>query len=223
MSHSSRNRAIYQYFTSLLSPLQASFAPILEASKAAGLPAIHVAPQTGQLLYLLATMHRAKYILEIGTLGGYSTAWLAKALSSRGKILTIDCFENHLKVAKANLIRVGLERKVDMRQGKALDILPSLRGGRLFDLVFIDADKANYPFYLEEVLPLTKRGGWILSDNLIPKEERIGDPDPHDKEAVALYAFNRLITSHPQLETTFIPLFTRRGERIDALGLCRVR
>jgi predicted O-methyltransferase YrrM len=220
---SSRNRAIKNYLNSLLLPDEQSLNAILHRSKDLGLPPIHVSPQTGKFLYLLAKIHGSKKILEIGTLGGYSTAWLAKALPKEGEIITIDCFEQHLKIAAENLSEIGLRERVLFCHGVASQVLPFLEQESFFDFVFIDADKSQYPLYLKLILPLMKKGGLIVSDNLIPKEEEIGRPSCEDKEATAIYQFNELVAAHPELESVFVTTLVGQNGRIDALGISRVR
>lgn len=168
--------------TKLLRP-----APALEAALAAnhehGLPAIDVSPAQGKLLYLLARMNGAKRILEIGTLGGYSTIWLARALPADGKVMTLELDPRHAKVARANIERAGLTRLVDIRVGPALESLAALEeeAAGPFDLVFIDADKPNNRNYLAWAMKLSRPGTVIVCDNVIRDgavvEENSGDPN----------------------------------------------
>jgi predicted O-methyltransferase YrrM len=139
----------------------------LESSRAAGLPAIHVAPAQGKLLQLLALAIGAQRILEIGTLGGYSTIWLARALPPHGRLVTLEIDPTHAEVARANIARCGLADKVEVRLGRALDTLAELPARPPFDLVFIDADKPSNPDYLDAALGLTRPGSLIVVDNVI--------------------------------------------------------
>lgn len=145
--------------------------PALEAaladSAAAGLPSISVTANQGKFLQMLARILGAKSILEIGTLGGYSTIWMARALPPGGKLVTIEIDPKHFQVAAANLARAGVADMVDMRLGEALDILPELKGP--FDLTFIDADKANIPEYFAWALKLSRVGSVIIADNVVRK------------------------------------------------------
>jgi predicted O-methyltransferase YrrM len=141
----------------------------LEANNAAGLPAIDVSPAQGKLLHLLARMVGARRVLEIGTLGGYSTIWFARALPSDGVVVTLEVLPKHAEVARKNIERAGLGDKVDIRVGPALEILPLLAGesGDPFDLVFIDADKRSNPEYLRWALKLARIGTVIIIDNVV--------------------------------------------------------
>src|SRR5437899_2010673 len=138
-----------RYITKLFAPSDPALEAALKASAAAGLPAISVTPNQGKLLHLLARAQRAKKILEIGTLGGYSTIWLARALPQNGHLVTLEADPKHAKVAKANIARPGLHKIVELRLGKAQETLPRLFAKKQapFDLIFIDADKPGYPIY----------------------------------------------------------------------------
>ncbi|WP_162908380.1 O-methyltransferase [Allorhizocola rhizosphaerae] len=140
---------------------------VLKASDAAGLPPIAVSPAHGKLLHLYARAIGARRVLEIGTLGGYSTIWLARALPEDGKVITCEYSARHAEVAKANLQAAGVAGKVEIRVGAALDTLPQLSGGEPFDLVFVDADKENNPHYWQWALRLTRPGALIIVDNVV--------------------------------------------------------
>jgi predicted O-methyltransferase YrrM len=142
---------------------------VLEASAAAGLPSIAVSPTQGKLLFVLARAMNATRILEIGTLGGYSGVWLARALPPDGRLVTIEADPKHAAVARLSFERAGLSGVVDLRIGRALDVLPQLEeeGARPFDFVFIDADKGNYPEYLKWAIRFCRRGGLIIADNVV--------------------------------------------------------
>src|SRR5579862_2242668 len=137
------------YFVKHLLAQDSPLDHVLAANKAAELPAIDVAPNEGKMLYLMARMCRANRILEIGTLGGYSTIWLARALPGAGRLVTIEVSPHHADVARANVDREGLGARVEIRIGAGLDVLPGLTGQEPFDFIFIDADKANVPGYFE--------------------------------------------------------------------------
>lgn len=143
----------------------------LAASEAAGLPAIAVSPLQGKLLQLMARMMGARRILEVGTLGGYSTIWLARALPAGGRIVTLELEEKHAEVARANCERAGVSGKVELRVGPALTTLAELAKEKTeaFDFVFIDADKASLAEYFESALRLTRAGGAIVVDNVVRK------------------------------------------------------
>src|ERR1700730_7218665 len=161
--------AVERYLTDLLVPADDVLTAALEASAAAGLPPINVAPNQGKLLMLLAQIQGARQILEIGTLAGYSTIWLARALPADGRLITLEADLRHAEVARANLARAGLAETVDLRLGPALDTLPRLAAEHCgpFDLIFIDADKPNNANYLAWALKLSRRGSLIIIDNVV--------------------------------------------------------
>ena len=160
--------AVDQYLGELLAPSDEYLEAALKANRKAGLPAIDVSPLQGKFLQVLVEMTQAKRVLEIGLLGGYSTIWMARALPRGGRIVSLEFNPKHAEVARANLKRAGLLRRVDIRVGPALETLPVLaqeRAGK-FDLIFIDADKGNNPQYLEWALKLSRRGSVIVVDNV---------------------------------------------------------
>jgi predicted O-methyltransferase YrrM len=165
--------AVDRYLVNALLPADDALAEALRANAAAGLPAIDVAPNQGKLLHLIARIQGARAILEIGTLGGYSTIWLARALPPDGRLVTLEAEPKHAEVARANVARAGLASLVEIRVGRALETLPLLaeEGRGPFDLVFIDADKPSNPEYLEWALRLTRPGSIIVVDNVV----RAGD------------------------------------------------
>jgi predicted O-methyltransferase YrrM len=139
----------------------------LESIRAAGLPPIGVAATQGKMLELLGRIVGARRILELGTLGGYSTIWLARSLPPGGRLVTIEYEPRFAEVARGNIAAAGLSELVDQRVGAALDVLPELEGGEPFDLIFIDADKGNYPSYIDWALKLSRPGTLIVADNVI--------------------------------------------------------
>ena len=193
----------------------------LQDATEAGLPEIHVSPNEGKLLYLLAKLAGAKRVLEIGLLGGYSTIWLARAIGPQGKLVTLELDENYIRVAGNNLERAGLRSIVDIRQGAASASLDKMvkDGEAPFDLVFIDADKNNYPVYLDYAMQLTHPGSLILGDNVIRdgKVARNGQTDPL---VLGIQEFNRKLASNPKLETILI---TVMREALDGLAIARVK
>ncbi len=174
----------------------------LQASAAAGLPSIAVSPQQGKFLSLLAAAVGARRILEIGTLGGFSTIWLARGAGPDGRVLTLEYEPKHAEVARANLERAGLGDRVEVLVGAALDTLPTLSGGP-FDLVFIDADKENYVAYLEWAVKLTRPGSVILVDNVI-RGGQILSPESEDPKVRATRETLQLMGDHPRLDTAVI-------------------
>lgn len=212
---------ICRYFCSDPDPMEYA----LKLSKEEGLKPIHVPQNVAKTISLIAKLVRPKKILEIGTLGGYSTLWLSQALEEGGKIITIENVKKHIAVAKKAFAYAGKQGSILIREGDAIKICTEMVDCKEgpFDVIFIDADKCQYPDYLDVILKLARSGTVILSDNLIPKRGEIGCPDPRDHEAVEIYTFNQILANHPNLET--IPLTTIVGEKggIDATGLTLVR
>jgi predicted O-methyltransferase YrrM len=167
--------AVDRYITDHLVPSDAALDAALESSAAAGLPAIHVAPNQGKLLHVLARAIGAKRILEVGTLGGYSTIWLARAVAPGGSVITLEAEPTHAAVARANIERAGLADVVEIRLGRASESLPKLAadGGEPFDLVFIDADKPGNADYFAWAMKMTRTGGLIIVDNVVREGEVI--------------------------------------------------
>ncbi|CQD08617.1 O-methyltransferase [Mycobacterium europaeum] len=190
----------------------------VQASDAAGLPQIAVSAQQGKFFSLLAGAIQARRILEIGTLGGYSTIWLARGAGPRGRVVTLEYEPRHAEVARANLQRAGLADRVDVIVGAALDTLPTL-DGEPFDLVFIDADKENYVAYLQWAVRLARPGALIVADNVI-REGQILAPQ-HDAQAEAVRRTLQLMGEHPRLDTAVIQ--TVGAKRWDGFALALVR
>ena len=158
-----------RYFTEQLRLSDPALEAAMQANAAAGLPAIDVAPNQGKFLHLLATLVHAKTVLEIGTLGGYSTIWLARALPADGRLISLEFSAKHAEVAKSNIERARLSGRVEVRVGAALDSLPAIEREGLapFDFIFIDADKPNNPAYLEWAIKLSRPGTLIVIDNVV--------------------------------------------------------
>jgi predicted O-methyltransferase YrrM len=192
----------------------------LEASVAAGLPAINVAPNQGKFLHLVARIRGARNILEIGTLGGYSTIWLARALPAGGRLITLEADAMHAEVARANLARAGLGAVVDLRLAPALETLPQLaqEGRGPFDLIFIDADKENIPDYFKWALKLSRRGSVIIVDNVVRKGEVI-DAGSSDPTILGVRRFNEMLAAEPGVSATEIQTVGSKGYDGFALAL----
>jgi predicted O-methyltransferase YrrM len=211
--------AVDDYFAeAVLSP-----DPVLDAaladSEAGGLPSIAVAPNQGKLLNLLARLAGARSILEIGTLGGYSTIWLARALPPGGKLVTCEYESKHADVARANLVRAGFgDDVVDIRVGAALDTLPTLTGP--FDFVFIDADKANLDNYVREALALSRPGTTIVVDNVV-RGGAVVDPGSTDPNVQGVRRMVELVSAEPRLDATAVQ--TVGGKSYDGFLLALVR
>ncbi|MBK1623258.1 O-methyltransferase [Afifella marina] len=184
----------------------------LAANEAADLPAIDVSPAQGKLLHLLARMAGAKRILEIGTLGGYSTIWLARALPDDGRLVSLEAAEEHAVVARANIVRAGLAEKVEIRVAPALEILPRLveEGQEPFDFIFIDADKPNNPAYLTWALKLSRPGTVILGDNVV-RDGKVRDPQSSEPGVVGTRRFLEMIGEEPRLSATAIQTVGAKG------------
>lgn len=208
------------YITDLLVPADPALDAALEASNAAGLPQIAVAPNQGKLLHLLARLQGAKKILELGALGGYSTIWLARALPPDGRLITLEADPKHAEVARANISRAGLADRVELRLGRALDTLPQLLAEGLgpFDLIFIDADKQNIPAYFTFALKLSRRGGLIIVDNVIRKGAVI-DADSADPDVQGVRQFNTLLAAEPRVSATEIQTVGSKGHDGFAFAL----
>jgi predicted O-methyltransferase YrrM len=184
----------------------------LAASAAAGLPHIQVSPAQGRLLQLFARMQRARAILEIGTLGGYSTIWLARALPADGRLITMEYEPKHADVARENITRAGLAGIVDIRVGPALDALPQIEAERAgpFDLTFIDADKVNTPEYFRWALRLSRPGSVIIADNVVRNGALadLGNTDPGVEASRTLHA---LVAETPGVTATTIQTVGCKG------------
>jgi predicted O-methyltransferase YrrM len=191
-----------------------------DASREAGLPEIEVAPNQGKLLHLLATCVSAANILEVGTLGGYSAIWLARALPPSGSLVTLEYSPEHAAVARANIERAGHSDRVEVVEGAALDTLPTLTDRAPFDFVFIDADKPNNPHYVEHAVAMTRPGGLIVVDNVV-RGGGVADPDNDDASIVGTRACLELMGSHPRLESTAIQTVGSKGW--DGFAIARVR
>ena len=196
-----------RYIEALLNPHDEALAQNLQAAQAADLPTINVSPNEGKLLYLVAKIAGEKRVLEIGTLGGYSTTWLARALPAGGKVITLELDPRHAEVAQKNLERAGVANRVEVRVGRAAETLYRMIDQREapFDLIFIDADKDSYVEYLDLSLRLSRAGTVILADNLIRNGRVIADR-PADESARGAKAFNEALAAHPRLESIILPI-----------------
>jgi len=195
---------------------------VLRANAAAGLPEIDVAPNQGKFLHLLARIRGAKRILEIGTLGGYSTIWLARAIPPGGRLVTLEFEPKHAEVAAANIANAGLSDLVEIRVGPALNSLAQLHreGCAPFDLVFIDADKPNNPGYLEWSLRLSRPGTVIIGDNVV-RDGAITDPDNADPRVQGVRRFMQMMADDPRLDATALQTVGSKG--YDGFALAVVR
>ena len=221
MSESQLWNDVDDYLIGHLSPHDEVLEATLRDSDAAGLPQIAVSAAAGKLLHLLARIQGAARILEIGTLGGYSTILLARALPADGRLITLEYSPKHAEVAGRNIARAGLDKLVEIRVGPALESLAGLAGENAapIDHVFIDADKANNPHYVEWALKLTRPGSLIIVDNVV-RGGRVADPANTDPDVLGTRAAIELIGSHPRLSGTAIQTVGEKG--YDGFALARV-
>ncbi len=204
--------AVDDYAAGLLAPHDEALEAALRASDEAGLPAIQVSPAQGKLLHLLARAIGAKRILEFGTLGGYSTIWLARALPPDGRLITLEAEPRNAEVAGRNVARAGLGDLVDQRVGPALDQLPQIEaeGAGPFDLTFIDADKVHTPDYFAWALEHSRPGSLLISDNVV-RFGRLADPDSDDPTIPAQRRLHEMLAADPRVEATTIQTVGPKG------------
>lgn len=205
-------KSVDRYITDQLLASDPVLDETVATNAAAGLPAIDVAPNQGKLLHLLARIMGARKVLEIGTLGGYSTIWLARALPEGGRLITLEADAKHADVARGNIAQAGLDRIVTLRLGAALDTLPKLaqEGEGPFDLIFIDADKPNIPNYMAWALKLSRKGTLVVVDNIIRAGEVIDASceDPRVKGARGLF---EMLAAEPRLQATALQTVGSKG------------
>jgi predicted O-methyltransferase YrrM len=213
--------AVDDYFSKFLLSPDKSLDQALADSVAAGLPAIAVSPLQGKQLLVLAQMQNPKRILEIGTLGGYSTIWLARSLPNDGRLITLEFSPKHADVARANIARAGLSHLVDIRVGPALDTLPLLAAEKRgpFDFIFVDADKRNNPGYFEWALKLSRPGTVILVDNTV-RDGAVADLKNTDPDLEGIRRMHEQIAAEPRVTATAIQTVGAKG--YDGFTLIRV-
>ncbi len=204
--------AVDNYITNLFVPSDPALDAALNASGEAGLPSIQVSAAQGKMLHLLARALGARKILEIGTLGGYSTIWLARALPPDGSLITLEAEPRHAEVARANIARAGLASAVELRLGRAQETLPQLlaEGRGPFDLIFIDADKPGYSVYLEWSLRLARPGTLIIADNVVRKGQ-VADSEGGDANVEGIRAFNQALAAEKRVSATEIQTVGSKG------------
>lgn len=215
-------RAVDDYITDkLIAPPERQDAT-LDANRRGGLPAIDVSAPQGKLLHLLATSIGARRILEIGTLGGFSTIWLARALGADGKVVTIEFDPRHAEVARENIAREGVSEKVDLRVGAALDVLPKIEAEGLgpFDFSFIDADKANNAAYFGWALKLSRPGALIIVDNVV-RDGTIADPETKDDGGRGARKLFDAVAAEPRVTATAVQTVGSKGW--DGFLIARVK
>jgi predicted O-methyltransferase YrrM len=212
--------AVDRYFSEQLSLSDPALDAAMAANKSAELPAIDVAPNQGRLLQLLARMVGARRILEIGTLGGYSTIWLARALPVGGRLITLEFSPKHAEIAGANIARAGLSDLVEIRIGAALDTLPRLQNETTepFDLIFIDADKPNNSEYVRWALKLSRPGTLIIIDNVV-RDGAVIDSTSADKDVQGARHLFELLANDPRISSTAIQTVGVKGYDGFAIAL----
>jgi predicted O-methyltransferase YrrM len=211
-----------RYITDLLVPPDADMDAAISDSVAAGLPSINVTPNQGKLLHLLARLQGARKILEIGTLGGYSSIWLGRALPAGGQLVTLEIEPKHAEVARANIARAGLAKVVEVRLGRALDTLQRLaaEGRGPFDLIFIDADKQSIPDYFAWALKLSHSGSLIIVDNVV-RDGAVVDASSKDPSVQGVRRFNELLAAESRVIATEIQTVGSKGHDGFAFALVK--
>ena len=207
-----------RYFGDLLVPADPMLDAAVHANKLDGLPQIDVTSLQGKFLEFLVRVSGAKRVLEIGTLGGYSTIWLARALPEGGRIVTLEFDPHHAEVARANLLNAGVLDRVDLRVGLAIETLPALEGAAdsPFDLIFIDADKESYAEYLDWALRLSRVGTVIVADNVV-RDGKVIEPDCDDPRVQGIRRFTERLAAEPRLSSTVLQNVGTKG--YDGLAL----
>jgi predicted O-methyltransferase YrrM len=204
--------AVDRYITETVVPSDAVLDAAIEASAKAELPAIAVTPNQGKLLQIFARLVQARRVLEIGTLGGYSTIWLARALPEGGRVISLELNPKHAQVARDNIERAGLSKRVEIRLGRALDTLPKLAAEAKdpFDLIFIDADKASIPQYFTWSLKLSRPGSVIIVDNVVRKGAVI-EADSRDEDVQGVRRLNEMLMTEKRVTATTIQTVGSKG------------
>ena len=197
---------IDQALHALFAPEDDALKAALEAGHDADMPAIQISPLQGRLLQVLAAACGARKILEIGALAGYSSIWLARALPADGRLISLEVSEKHAQVARASLARAGLSNRAEVRVGSATETLPMLESEAPFDLIFIDADKAGYPTYLDWALKLARPGSVIVADNCIRQGKPLRASASDDADIQALGEYDRRVASDPRLRSVAFPM-----------------
>jgi predicted O-methyltransferase YrrM len=198
-------KKVDDYIGNLLAPEDAVLTETIKSLDRENIPQISVTANQGKFLQILLMLGNAKTVLELGTLGGYSTIWMARALPDDGKVISLEIDENHAKVARQNIEKAGLTRKVEVRVGKALDLLPQMadHGEGPFDMIFIDADKPPYADYFKLALTLSRPGTLIICDNVI-RDGKVLDASHPDERVQGVRRLNQLLAETPQVTATIL-------------------
>lgn len=211
-----------EYITGTFGHRDAVLDTAIEAGVAAGMPQIQIAPNQGKLLFLFAQMCGARSILEIGTLAGYSTIWLARAVEKGGRVVTLELEPKHADVARSNLARAGVADRVDVRVGPALESLRAMVAAKHdpFDFIFIDADKTGYPDYLEVSLALAHEGTVIVADNVV-RDGNVADESSPDANVQAVRRFNAMLAANARIDATVLQTVGSKGYDGFAIAIVR--
>jgi predicted O-methyltransferase YrrM len=199
--------SVDHYISNLLAYEDEALVEATRSLEAAGMPAISVSPNQGKFLQILALLCNAKNILELGTLAGYSTIWMARALPKEGLLISLEADPKHAEVAQKNIERAGLASQVDIRVGKALDVLPQLYNEKAgpFDMIFIDADKPPYAEYFQWALRLSRPGTLIVADNVI-REGQVLNDNPGDERVIGAQRFNNMLGASTAVTATIVQM-----------------
>lgn len=212
--------AVDRYFTKALIPPNLGLEAALKTNRESDLPAIDVTPLQGRFLEMLVRVTGARRVLEIGTLGGYSTIWLARSLPSDGVVITLEIEPRHAAIARKNTVSAGLADRVDLRVGPAAETLATLaaESAAAFDFIFIDADKAGYPEYLKWSLKLSRPGTLIVADNVV-RDGKVIDPKSSDPNIQGVRRFTDLLAHEPRLSTSVVQTVGSKGYDGFAMAL----
>ncbi|OAT82596.1 methyltransferase [Bacillus sp. MKU004] len=210
-------KEVDQYFTAKLHKKDQLMNEVMKANEEAQMPSIDVSPSQGKMLHMLVKMKGAKRILEIGTLGGYSSIWMARALPENGSLITLEYSEKHAEVARGNIRKAGLENKVKILTGAALDTLPSLKGQK-FDFIFIDADKKNNPHYIKWAIELSEPGTVIITDNVV-RGGRVIDAKSPDENIKGVRTFIDILSDSELIDSTAIQTVGTKGYDGFVIGI----
>ncbi len=210
------------YIDDLVAPEDEALKSVIKSLDREGIPQHSISANQGKFLQVMATVCNAKYILELGSLGGYSTIWLARTLPNDGKLITVEADEKHAEVTQKNIDNAGLSHKVEVIVGKGLDILPKLieDGNYTFDLVFIDADKPPYTEYFEMALQLCRKGSLIIADNVI-REGKVLDGNSTDEKVKGVQQFNKMLSQNEKVTATIMQ--TIGSKEHDGIALAVVK
>ena len=205
-------KKVDSFFTDALIPADSALDAALDANRQADLPAIDVTPLQGKFLELLIRATCAQRVLELGTLGGYSTIWLARAVGETGKVVTLELDAHHAEIAQRNLENAGIASRVDLRVGPAAKTLEALiaEASEPFDFIFIDADKASYPDYMQLSLKLSRPGTLVIADNVV-RDGQVIDPNDPDPNIQGVRRFTDLVAVEPRLSATVLQTVGSKG------------